>query len=229
MSPRMTARIAGFFYLAVILSAAFAQIFVRDAVIVRGDAAATAARILASEQSYRWAIAADFLTIVSDVVVAILFYHLLAPVSRIAALTAASFRLIMSAVMAVMMVFHFAPLLLLHPTAAGAVPNPDEAMLFLRLHNISYNIAVMLFGVHCILVGYLIARSTFLPRAIGALLIVAGIGYELNSLANLVVPALRQLPLFPYVLLLGFGVELVLTIWLLAFGVNEARWRAAAG
>jgi hypothetical protein len=56
----------------------------------------------------------------------------------------------------------------------------------------------------------------------------SGIGYELDSLANLALPALRQLTFFSCVPLLGFGAELILTIWLLAFGVNEARWRAAA-
>lgn len=229
--PRPPARIIGFFYLIIIVAAAFAEPVVRDKLIVSGDAAATASNILGSEQLFRWAGAADFLTIVSDIIVAILLYYLLAPVSRSVALLAAAFRLTQTAIMAVDLLFHFGPLLLLksapHLTGFTTPQLQDLSLFALKLHSVGYNIGLLFFGVHCILIGYLIMKSTFLPRLIGILLAVAGLCYGINTMANLVLPSL-PFKLFPYILLPGFFAELGLTLWLLIMGVNLPKWREQA-
>ena len=79
---------------------------------------------------------------------------------------------------------------------------------------------------NCILIGYLIFRSTFLPRIIGVLLTIAGICYLINSFATFLAPSFAA-HLYPYILIPG-GAELVLAFWLLVMGVNVQRWREQA-
>ncbi|HLO95720.1 MAG TPA: DUF4386 domain-containing protein [Burkholderiaceae bacterium] len=89
----------------------------------------------------------------------------------------------------------------------------------------SEDVGLIFFGLACLLRGWLIARSTFLPRALGALLAAAGACYLVNSCALLLAPPLADL-LFPWVLLPSFVGELALSLWLLVKGMDEAAWRA---
>src|ERR1019366_9499603 len=189
---RSKARLAGALYLIIIIGATFAEVFVRDRLVVSGDAAATASNILAHESLYRLGGAADL---------------------------TAFFRLVHVAVMAVNSINHFAPLILLR---AGQLPS--LALAFLRLHALGYNIALVFFGCHCLLIGYLIYRSTFLPRILGALLAIAGICYLANSFTNFLAPAFAA-TLFPWILLPAAAAEWSLTGWLLFAAVDLQRWK----
>jgi uncharacterized protein DUF4386 len=84
-------------------------------------------------------------------------------------------------------------------------------------------VAFIFFGLHCLLVGYLIIRSTFLPRAVGALMVFGGLGWLTFSLSTLLSPPLAQV-LTPYVMFPGILGEATLTFWLLVKGVNVPRW-----
>lgn len=84
------------------------------------------------------------------------------------------------------------------------------------------NIALVIFGVYCLLLGYLIIRSTFLPRTVGVLMVFAGLGW----LTFMSPPLARDM--FPYTFLPGIIGEGVLTFWLLLFGVDEGKWTALA-
>lgn len=221
-SPRALARLTGLLYLCIMVMALFAEAFVRDKLIVSGDAAATLRNIAASEGLWRWGVAADLATTLCDIAVTALLFVLLAPVSRPLALTAGAFRLAYSAAMAANAALLMAPLLLLK-TADGAT----LAMMMLRLHTTGFQIGLGVFGVHLTLVGLLIARSTFLPRWLGAALSVAGLCYLANTFIGLLAPALAS-QLFPWILLPGFLSEASLTLWLLIVGVNPAKWRQAA-
>lgn len=77
------------------------------------------------------------------------------------------------------------------------------------------------------LVGILIVRSTFLPRVLGGLLAVEGSGYIISSLATFLAPAVGA-RLMPFIIPLALLGEGSLTVWLLAKGVNEQRWREQA-
>jgi len=79
---------------------------------------------------------------------------------------------------------------------------------------------VVLFGAYCIGLGWLTVRATFMPRVIGALLIVAGLGW----LTYVHPPTARRLGAFA--MAPGMIGEGALTLWLLAAGVNPERWRA---
>ena len=94
------------------------------------------------------------------------------------------------------------------------------------MHTIGFDIALVFFGFHCVVVGYLFFRSTFFPRILGAPLAIAGFGYLINSFASFVSPAFAA-HLFHYTLVLGVG-EILLPLWLLVIGVNAQRWKEQA-
>ena len=232
-SPRLKARIAGAVYLIVGVTAAFAEVFVRGRLVVRGDAAATAASILAHQSLYRLGGAADLINAAGDTVLALLFYELLKPVSRSLALLAAFFRLVHVAVLATTTLNHFAPLVFLGGTddlgAFTAQQLQAQALVSLRMHDLGYNVCLVFFGFACVLMGRLIYRSTFLPRILGVLLAIAGLGYLTNSFVHFLAPTYGP-QVFRYVMVpSGIG-ELLLILWLLVIGVNTQRWneRAAA-
>mgnify|MGYP003623093454 CR=1 FL=1 len=229
-SPQIYARLAGWLYLFIIVAALFAEVFVRGKLIVSGDAAATAHNIIANESLFRVAGAADLLVFVCDLVLAWIFYVLLRPISNNVALLAAFFRLVYAAVVSVNVVNHFAALLFLGNAAYLKVFTTGQldalAFLSLRAHAVGYNIALVFFGFHCLLLGYLIVKSAYLPRLIGILLVIAGPCYIINSFAHFVAPGSN---LYPLILLPSFIAELSLTVWLIVMGVNMAKWKSAQG
>lgn len=140
-----------------------------------------------------------------DTGVAIIFYTLFKPVSRNLSLTALIFRLIFVAIMTLDSLYYFGGLDLAH----GA----HSAQSF----NSVYSLALVPFGVHCLLVGYLIYRSKLLPRILGSLMILAGLGYVTFVSPWLVHQA------YPYILIPGVLGEGLLTLWLLIGGADSGR------
>jgi len=230
-SPRLKARIAGGLYLVIIVAATFALVFVRDSLVVFRDAATTATNILAHEQLYRLGGAAMLIALACDTAVAILFYYLFKPVSRSLSLLAATFRLIQVAIMAVNSLNHFAPLALLGGAQGLTAFETDQlqalSLGFLGLYAQGFNVAMVFFGFNLLLLGYLIVKSTFLPRLLGALAMLAGGSYLTHSFAYFLSPAVAA-QLFPYLMVPCFVAELSLTGWLLVIGLNDQRWKEQA-
>jgi hypothetical protein len=229
---RLKARIAGFLYLLVILGALFTPFAVAPSGMMRGVAAIpTATRILASEPTYVLGGAVQLFLGACDIGIALIFYELLRPVSRSLALLAAFFRVAFVAMTSANVINHFAALILLTGGGPLTAFRPDQlqalATFFLRLRTIGFDIALTFFGVHCVLVGYLLFRSTFFPRILGLLLAIGGVGYMLDLSASFL-PAAVAGRLFPYVMLPAGLAELLLTLWLIIVGVNVRKWKAFA-
>jgi hypothetical protein len=129
------------------------------------------------------------------------------------------------------MLNHFAPLIFLSGTDYLSAFKPDQlqalALVFLRLRTFGFDIALVFFGFHCLLVGYLIFKSTFFPRILGVGLAIGGVGYLANILATAIPPAMRA-QLFPYTMLPAGVAEISLTLWLIIVGVNVPRWKEQA-
>ena len=224
-SPRRKARIAGVFYLLEMLTGAFAIIFVGGRFFVFGDAAATATNILAHESLFQLGFAANLIQFACYVAVTGLFYDLFKPVNKSLSLLAAFFSLVGCAIGAVSCLFELAPLTVLGGAQYLNVFKVEQlqalAFMFLKLYGQLFNISFVFFGFYCLLIGYLIFRSTFLPRILGVLMAIAGLGW-LTFLS----PALTH-ALSPYILAAGLG-EVSLTLWLLVAGVNAERWKEQA-
>jgi hypothetical protein len=229
-SPQQRARVSGALYLIIFAAGLFAEFFVRDRLIVYGDGTVTATNILAHELLYRSGGAALLITVACEPAVALLFYELLKPVSRSVSLLAAFFRLVYAAMNGVNQLLHFIPLVLLGAGVASFETDQLRGLALVSLDVYAQGlwITLIFFGLHCVLVGYLIWSSAFLPRTLGLLMAIAGACYLTHSFARLVVPAFA-VRLFPYIIVPGFVAELALTLWLLVRGVNVQRWNEQAG
>ena len=226
-SPRFKARIAGVFYLLTTLTRMFVEIFVRNRLVVSDDAAATATNIMAHEPLFRLGFAADIIAFASYIALTALLYELFKHVNRSLSLVAAFFSLVACVVQAISSLFHLAPLVLLGGARYLNVFTVEQlqalALVFLRLRAAAYhNIGLVFFGLYCLLVGILILRSTFLPRILGVLMVLAGLSYVLF----LSPPLVRSLQ--PYILVFPGVGQISLTLWLLVIGVNEQRWKEQA-
>lgn len=230
-SPQLYARIAGAFYLVIIAAGLFGELFVRNALIVSGDAAATAANIVHSQTLWRLGIAGDLLMQACDVPTMLIFYLLLKPVHRPLALLALLFNLMQSAVLAANKLSLLMPLFLLGgaPYTSAFEPAQLEALSYLaiRLHGHGFGVGLVFFGFECLVLGGLIWRSGYFPKAIGALMALAGACYLVNSFALIVAPALAG-ALFPAILIPAFVGELSFCLWLLIRGVHLPRWNERA-
>jgi hypothetical protein len=231
-SPRFLARIGGFLYLLIILGGLFAPFAIAPSGMMLGDAALpTVTRILASKPTYVLGGAAQLFVYACDIGVALVFYELLKPVSRNVALLATFFRLVFVAIASTNMLNHFAPLIFLSGADFLSAFTPDQlqvlALAFIRLRTFGFDIALVFFGFHCILVGYLLFRSTFLPRVLGLGLAIGGVGYLASILTTAIPPSIR-VHLFPYIMLPAGIAEISLTLWLIIVGVNVLRWKQQA-
>jgi hypothetical protein len=227
VSPRFQARMAGVIAW-ITTTAGFAEI-VRGRLVVYGDAAATAHNILEHEMFYRLAFAGDVISLLY-IAYTLLLYNLFRPVNRSLSLLAAFFSLVGCAIATFNSLFLLAPLVVLGDAQSLSALNVKQlqelALLFLKLHAQGYNISMVLFGSYNLLIGYLIFRSTFLPRILGVLLAISGLCYLINCFANFLSPTFAA-HLLPYILVPG-GAELVLALWLVVIGVNAQRWKEQA-
>jgi len=219
------ARAIGVVYLLYFLTAFFAA-FLTKGLVVSGDAAATASNILAHEALYRSGIAVALIANAFYIALTAYFYGLFEPVNRSMSLLAAFFSLVGCAVQIFGGLFQLAPLVVLGDNQWLSAFKVEQlqaaALLCLKLHAQTFNISLVLFAVYDLLIGYLIFKSTFLPRILGVLLMVAGLGW-----LTFVWPPLAT-SLSSYVLPLGALAEFLLMLWLLVKGVNATRWHERA-
>jgi hypothetical protein len=220
---------AGVLWLGVIVTGMFAFL-VQAPLIVRGDAAATVANVLASETLFRLAVVANLVAGICYLGVTVLLYLLLRPVGRSRSLLAASLGVAGVSAGAAAALLQLAPLVLLGSARdLGAFTGEQVQALayaFLRM-DAGFPIGMLFFGVQCALLGSLIARSTFLPRTLGVLLGIGGASYVVSSLASLVAPAFGA-QLAPFVIPAALIGEGSLTVWLIAKGVDVSRWQEQA-
>jgi hypothetical protein len=216
VSPRSRARITGAVYLLFFLTAVLGALFTP----------ASPGTIVSNEAAFRLGFALTLVSTACYVAVTALFYRLFWPVSRSIALVAAFFGLVGCAVTAFGSLFQLAPLVILRGSldfgVLGAKQLQALAQMFLDLNTQASSIALVFFGVFLVLTGYLIFRSTFLPRVLAGPIVLAGLGW----LTFLWPPLANHLLL--YIEVLGFLAELVLMLWLLVVGVNAKRWNERA-
>ncbi|HET7435460.1 MAG TPA: DUF4386 domain-containing protein [Thermoanaerobaculia bacterium] len=218
--PQVFARLAGFLYLIIIVGGVFAELFVRQRLIVANDPAATGRNILAHEQLFRLGFAAQLVPLLCNMFLAVLLYRLFVIVNRHLALSVVFFSLVGSAVEAASLLAHYAPLVFLKRGAEAG------AYMALSLQAVGFSIALTFFGCTCVVRGWLIYRSRFMPRIIGALLSFQGVCYLANSFANFLAPGVAR-RLFSLLLVSAVG-EILLCLWLLIRGVNVERWNEQA-
>lgn len=230
--PVKTARLAGLAYLYIIIAGLFAEIGVRGQLVNYDDPTGTAANILSSELLYRIGFVAELLMTGADIFVALCLYRLLVVVDRHISLAGMVFRLISAAIAGTKALFFLMPLILLHmtPETSGFTAGQLEGLsvLSLRLHGQAYNISLVFFGIDCLIIGWLIWKSGFLPRVIGAGIFVAGVCYLVTSLMIFLTPALAAADWFMALFIPCLIAEAAVTLWLLVRGIDAQAWKKAA-
>jgi hypothetical protein len=207
--------VAGVALLVMVPLAVFADFVAVKGMITPGDAAATAAEIVAREGTFRLGVLAWLLVVVLDAVVAWALYRVFRPVSPAISMLTAVFRLVYTAVLLVAV---GQLLRALDVLTVGSAPAPgtadvsEHALLELNAFQHLYDLGLFLFGIHLALLGYLSLRSDFIPKVIGVLLVVAGAGYAFDSGAAGLGLELSRVAAFTF---LG---ELLLALWLLVAG-----------
>ena len=161
------------FYLLTILTGIFAQGFVSGRLVVDGDAVATATNILTHQSLFQLGFAVYLIEMACQIAMTALFYDLLKPAGRSVSLLAAFFGLTGCVIKTFSRLFFIAPLFILGGAHYLSVFSAEQlqalALLFLKVNDQAPRIALVFFGFYALLTGYLIVRSTFLPRILGVL------------------------------------------------------------
>lgn len=223
-SLNTAARQAGILYLVFAIMAIINE-FLFPAFVVAGDAAVTATNITMGELSYRLDILIGFAVNILFLLVVVSLYALLRDVDRRHAILMVLFVAVGVTIALVNLFNKFAPLVLLTGGDYLSVftqPQLDALALgFLRLHSSAANLATTFWGLWLFPFGILVIRSGFLPRLLGILLILAGIGYLTVSITSIILPAYR--PLVSGVMTPLYLGELPIIFWLCLKGVNAQR------
>ena len=226
-SPKSLARIAGVSQALEGTTATFGQVQVMGHLVVAGSAAASAGNILSHERLFWLGFASSLIGVIFHVAWGVLMYFLLKPAGRRTAAFALAVILVGCAIQVVTAVLYVAPLLVLKSNGTLSAFTVSQlqalAYVFLRLNGYAFNTYLVFFGLWCALTGLLISKSTFMPRILGVLLIISGIGWMIY-----VVPPLAMRLFIPYIAGASAIGELPLLLWLLVRGVNNERWNQQA-
>ncbi|MFQ5605838.1 MAG: DUF4386 domain-containing protein [bacterium] len=226
MNPNKTARVAGLLYLLMVALGIFGIMYVPSNLIVPGDAKTTANNIMASASLFRLSLVSALFCQSVFILVVLVLYKLLKPVSKNHAVLMVIFMLIAVPIAMLSELNRFAALLLLNGADYLTVFTAEQLQalvpFFLDLNADGITIASIFWGLWLFPMGYLVFKSGYLPRILGVFLIMAGFGYLTDSFAIILCPSFKGIGLFT-----AWG-KILFPLWLLIKGVNVEQWEKRA-
>jgi hypothetical protein len=221
-SLKKTARIAGLLYLAGGLFTPFSIVYVPKQIITPGDSAATFNHLLDNEFLFRTGILSSLISSVLLLVLALVLYRLFRQVSGFLSKLLVAFVIVQVPIIFISEVFNISALMVAKNELLSSfdlVQRQHFATLFLSMHNFGITVVEMFWGLWLLPYGILVYRSGFIPRVLGILLIIGGIGYTIDSCTFVLFPAYRE---FTRLAAFGFSAlaELPIMLWLLIKGVK---------
>ena len=224
-SVQTYARITGVLFLLSMLGGFFGEAYVPSKLIVSRDAAATARNVTESDSLFRIGFASYLIEAICDIALSLTLYILLRPVRNDLALLAAFFGLVSTTLFGVAEMFYFGASVIVR--SAGFSPDERNALALLSLKAYGYGgeVFMALYGIAALIRGYLIYRSRYLPKFLGVLLMLAGVGFVIKNFTLVLAPAYAS----DIFLLPMFLAALSMTLWFLIKGVDVAKWEEAAG
>ena len=229
-SIQRLARFAGALYLLIAALAGFVHFYVPGELVVAGNATMTANNIIASEGLFRLGIASELILLSCEIVLSILLYVLLRPVSKTLSLIAAVSRLAMTTVHGANLLVSFFVLLLLGGAGYMTVFSSEQAaalaMLFLDVSSFGFTVGVVFLTLHAALLGYLIYVSGYFPRFLGVLFVIAAMGYAIDAFGHVLLAGYETGA--AYIAIPIALAEVAFPLWLLFKGVNSRGWASRA-
>ena len=228
-SLKRTARIVGILTLSMTVFAIFGMLYVPN-LVVPGDAAATASNIVASEGLFRIGIVSNVIVVLIEVVLVVMLYVLLKPVSKTFSLVAAFARLAMTTIQGINLLNQVMVLQLLSGAEYLNGFEPGQlhalALFLMNAHESVVLIWGLFFALHLFVLGILVYHSGYIPRILGVLLMVASLCYLVQDFGTILLPAYKET-----LAMIGFLsiIELAFPVWLLIKGVRNRPAAAEAG
>jgi hypothetical protein len=223
------ARWIGAMYVITIVAGGWGESYVPNTLLIANDLDGTVHRVASSVGIFRASFAAYLIEATCDITLNVLLYALLRPVSRSLSLLAACFGLMGTAVFAAGEMLYFAAALPAVDADVARVISPEAkaalTYLCLTIYGYGFGIFATFYGTAAVVRGYLILRSGYLPRALGAILILGGASFIAKNCLVILGPQYD----LPYVTVPMFLAMVSLTLWLLIKGVDRARWDAMQG
>jgi hypothetical protein len=224
-SIQTTSRITAVLILVMAVIAPFSMLYIPSTLVVPGDAATTAHNIMSSEGLFRVGLLGDSIIFLMEIVITVLLYGLLKPVSRTLSLVAAFSRLSMAVIQGINLLNQFIVLLLLSGATYLTVFAPNQlqalVLLFLNAHAMVILLWGLFFGLHLLVSGYLIYKSGYISSIPGVLLIIAGLCYFIQSFGTILLP--QNAAVFTTIGSLSL-IEVALPLLLLIKGIDAAKW-----
>ncbi len=212
---------AGFWYVVLIPLGFFAVAYIPSFLLIPGDIATTVTNIADSASLFRLAMVSTILMNIVTIIIVVLLYRLLKSSGLIMALLMLTTMLFGAVISTLNELNNFAALVLSSAEATAVFTTPQIHYLvglFLDMHKHGAHIAAIFWGIWLFPLGYLIIKGNYMPKIIGILLVVAGIGYVVDSLMLFLAPQFT-ITLSDYT----FVGELALAFWLLIKGVNTGQ------
>ena len=214
---RKAALITGLGLLVSVIAAPFAELYVFPKLVVSYDAVTTAKNIKANQNLFTYGIFAYFITFLVDIVLAWSLYILLKPVDKFLAMFASWLKLTYSIIALVALNNLVTALRLITTPEYLSVFKEEEinslAMLYIRAFKNHWYFGLIIFGIHLLLIGYLIYKARYIPKIFGVLLCITGIGYLLTSIRPFFFPGIN----IDFAKYTFYG-ELIFMLWLLIRG-----------
>ncbi len=224
-SDKKNARIAGLLYLLLAIIAPYGVMYVPSKTIVRGDAVATANNILANEFLFRTGIVSHLISVIIFLFLVLVLYRLLKQVNEHQAKLMVALVIVQIPIVFLIETFKITSLMILKGEVLKTLAPEqlqDLAMMFLKIHGYGLSMLEIFMGLWLIPFGQLVYKSGFIPRILGVLLLIAGIGYIVDSFTFMLFPNYRAFTFQPALIFSGLG-ELSTMLWLLIKGVKEQQ------
>ncbi len=214
ISRRGSASIAGIGLLIMTFLAIFSGFFVFQKLIIQHDAAATVNNILSNNMLFRIGIIGYVIVIICDIIVAWALYVFLKQINKSLSLLAGWLRLVYAVIFGIALSNYLNALNLISGADYLKILEPAQlhanVMISLNAFDNGWSTGFIFFGLHLIMLGYLIFKSDYIPKYLGILLIIAGFSYFLESIGKILYPEVK----LSISLITGWG-ELIFMFWLL--------------
>ena len=218
-SIQKTARIAGFLYFLQIPLGVFGVLYVPKALLVPGNVAATASNILANEMLFRLSIVSAIINALVTIATALFLYELLKPVNKNYAAWIVIFTLVAAPIAMLNELNNVAVILLLK--SPEYLQLQSLVSVFFDLHKYGIQLVGIFWGFWLLPMGYLVFKSNYMPKIIGALLMIVCFGYLIDSFTFFIFPN-SGIVISTYTSSLA---ETLMVLWLLIKGVNVEQWK----